>query len=197
MEEEVVKATKFQSPVPFLRQFRNFIFGKKKPDVFTRLTFNINMIIWISFLLWSVISYFTISSREMVYRFKGIPVDSILKNRGVELGFEGPDFLSRLLTFNGIAVICWSIVFIGLILLFRKKKQFIYFVLGGTVFYLGMSIFYLSFTYFMEDTTMYDKIALLVVIVSSIIHSYLMKNEREGGSINFFGENENEVEAIE
>jgi len=34
---------------------------------------------------------------------------------------------------------------------------------------------------------------LLIIIVSSIIHSYLMKNEREGGSINFFGE----AEAIE
>lgn len=190
MAEEESKATKFQSPVPLLRQFRNFVFGKKKPDVFTRLTFNINVIIWITFLLWSIISYFTISSRAMVQQFKGIPVEKIIEERGAELGFEGGDFLARLLTFNGIAIVCWIVVFIGLILLFRKKKQFIYFVLGGTVFYLGMSIFYLSFSYFMEDMTFYDKIALLIIIVSSIIHSYLMKNEREGGSINFFGEEE-------
>ena len=187
MEEEV-KTTKFQSPVPLLRQFRNFVFGKKKPDVFTRLTFNINMIIWITFLLWSIISYFTLNSRAMVQQFKGIPVEKIIEDRGKELGFEHGDFLSRLLTFNGIAIICWLLVFIGLILLFRKKRQFIYFVLGGTVFYIGMSIFYLSFSYFMEDMTFYDKIALLIIVVSSIIHSYLMKNEREGGSINFFGE---------
>ena len=185
-----VKATKFQSPVPLLKKFRNFIFGKNKPDMFTRLTFNINMIIVITFLLWSIISYFTIESRTMVKQFKGIPIEKIIEQRGLELGFEQGDFLNRLQTFNGIAIICWCIVFIGLILLFRKKKQFIYFVLGGTLFYLGMSVFYLSFDYFMEDMTFYDKISLLIILVSSIILSYLLKNEREGGSINFFGEEE-------
>ena len=126
----------------------------------------------------------------MVQQFKGIPVEKIIESRGLELGFEEGDFLARLLTFNGIAIVCWLLVFVGLILLFRKKKQFIYFILGGTIFYLGMSVFYLSFSYFMEDMTFYDKVALLIIIVSSIIHSFLMKNEREGGSINFFGEEE-------
>lgn len=190
MATEEEKGTKFQSPVPILRQLNNFVFGKKKPDIFTRLTFNINMIIWITFLLWSIISYFALSSRNMIYQFKGIPVESIIMERGHELGFEGEQFISRLLTFNGIAIICWLVVFIGLILLFRKKRQFIYFVLGGTLFYLGMSIFYLSFSFFMEDMTFYDKIALLIIIVSSLIHSFLMKNERTGGTINFFGEEE-------
>ena len=188
MNEEEVKSTKFQSPVPFLNRLRNIIFGKEKPDVFTRLTFYINMIIWLTFLLWSILSYFTITSRHIILQHKGIPVEKIIQKRGAELGFEGSEFLDRLLTFNGIAIICWGIVFIGLILLFRKKKQFIYFVLGGTVFYLGMSLFYLGFDYFLEDITAYDKICLLIIIVSSIIHSYLMKNERDGGSINFFGE---------
>ena len=51
-----------------------------------------------------------------------------------------------------------------------------------------MNVFYLSYTYFMEDTTAYDKIALLILIASIIFHTYLMKNERNGGSISFFGE---------
>ncbi|MFT6984045.1 MAG: hypothetical protein ACJAUD_002825 [Crocinitomicaceae bacterium] len=58
--------------------------------------------------------------------------------------------------------------------------------------YLGMSIFYLSFTYFAQDTTMFDKIALLVLGLILIMHSYLMGNERKGGSISFFGESQEE-----
>jgi len=187
-EEE--KVNKFHSPVPFLRNFQRFIFGKEKPDIYTRLTFNINMIIWLSFILWSILSFFTIKSRAIILQMKGIPVEKVIRERGVELGFKGEEFIDRLLTFNAIAIICWIIILIGLILLFRKIRQYIYFILGGALFYIGMSIFYLSYTYFMEDMTFYDKIALLVLITSSIFHFFLLKNEQEGGNINFFGETE-------
>ncbi len=190
---EEVKPTKFQSPLPFLIQFRNLIFGKEKPDVYTRITFMMNVIIWLTFFVWNGISYFTITSRSLIYRMKGIPVESIIQKRGVELGYEGSEFLNRLLTFHGIALICWGIIFIGLVLLYRKNKHYTYFILIPFIFYLGMTVFYIGFTYFMEDTTTYDKIALLIFTVSILIHSYLVKNEREGGSINFFGEVEEEA----
>ena len=148
------------------------------------------MIIWLSFILWSILSFFTIKSRAIILQMKGIPVEKVIRERGVELGFKGDEFIDRLLTFNGIAIICWLIILIGLILLFRKMNQYIYFILGGAFFYIGMSIFYLSYTYFMEDMTFYDKIALLVLITSSIFHYFLLKNQQEGGDLNFFGESE-------
>jgi hypothetical protein len=189
---------KFQSPVPFLITFRNLIFGKEKPDVYTQITFIINMMIWVTFMLWNIISYFTITMRSVIFEQKGIPVETIIQKRGIELGFEPNEFLPRLLTFHAIAIICWGLVFFGLILLYRKKKQFSYFILGGTVFYLGMSIFYLSFDYFLQDTTSFDKVALLILISSISLHAFLMKNERSGGSISFFGESEDEeVDLIE
>ncbi len=187
-EEE--KVEKFQSPLPFLRHFHRFIFGRKKPDIYTRLTFNINMIIWFSFVLWSVVSFFTIQSRAVILQLKGIPVEKVIRERGIELGFQGDEFIDRLLTFNAIAIICWVIILIGLILMFRKMSQYIYFILGGALFYIGMSIFYLNYTYFIEDMTFYDKIALLVLITSSLFHFFLLKNEQSGGNINFFGESE-------
>ena len=83
---ENVKHTKFQSPVPLLIRVRNFIFGKKKPDVFTRVTFYINMLIWFMFFLWNIVSYIAISSRNLILDMKGIPVEEIIEVRGVELG---------------------------------------------------------------------------------------------------------------
>jgi len=179
---------KYQSPVPFLIKFRNFIFGKEKPDFYTRIVFIIGILIWLTFQLWSTLSYFTLYSRSIIEQEKGIPIEKIIRDRGTELGFIDDDFVSRLLTFNAIGIICWGIVFFGLILLYRKRKQFIFFILGGSLFYLGMSIFYVSYTYFIEDTTSFDKIALLVLITSCVFHYFLLNNEQKGGGISLFGE---------
>ena len=182
------KVEKYQSPVPILKHFHRFIFGNERPDVYTRLTFNINLIIWFFFTLWSILSFFTLKSRTLIFKLKGIPVEKIIHERGIELGFNGSDFIDRLLTFNAIAIICWILIFFGLILMFRKIKLYIYFILGGSLFYVGMSIFYLNYQYFLEDMSSFDKIALLILITSSIFHFFILKREQESGHINFFGE---------
>lgn len=186
--EEPVKKTKFQSPLPFLIRLRNLIFGKKRPDIYTLVTFYINLALTLTFLLWCVVGYVAVASRNYIFEEKGVPVESIIQRRGVELGFQPEDFVSRIMTFNAIGAICWGVVLFGLILLYRKRRQFSYFVFGGLLFYIGMIIFYLSFRYFMDDTTLFDKISLLIVGASAGIHAFLMRNERKGGSISFFGE---------
>lgn len=189
---EDIKTTKFQSPVPLLIRVRNLIFGKKKPDIYTRITFYLNLLIWVGFMLWSIISYIAISSRKLIFEIKGIPVESIIQERGHALGFTEDTFISRLTTFHAISVICWIVVLFGLILLYRKQRRFVYFILGGTTFYVGMIIFYISFQYFREDVTFIDKVGLLVLFLSVLLHGFLMKNERSGGSISFFGEVEDD-----
>lgn len=183
---------KFQSPVPLLIKFKKIIFGQKKPDIYTRIIFIFNILIWLTFMLWSIISYLAITMRSIFFEYKGIPVEDIIQKRGIELGFESNDFLPRLLIFHAVAIICWGLVFFGLILLYRKKKQFSYFILVGVTLYLGMSVFYLNFNYFLLDTTTFDKISLLILITSITLHAFLMKSERSGGSISLFGEVEEE-----
>ncbi len=196
-EEEnsiIEKETKFKSPLPLLIRFRNFVFGKHKPDIYTRVTFYINGVIMLTFLIWNLIGYFAISMRETIMEMKNVPIESVIHARGLELNFHPEDFVTRLMTIYGIGVICWLFVMTGLVLLYRKRHQFSYFILGGTLFYLGMLLFYMSFQYFKEDTTGFDKILLLIVIASTIIHAILMRNEKRGGSISFFGEDEVEVQ---
>jgi hypothetical protein len=192
-DEDAVKSTKFNSPIPTLIRLRNFVFGKRKPDVYTRITFYLNSVLALSFLIWNLIGYFAIASREQIAEIKHVPVEEIIQSRGIDLGFNGEDFVARLMTLYGISVICWVVVIAGLILLYRKRRQFLYFILGGVIFYLGMQLFYMSFQYFKEDVTSYDKISLLIIIASVVLHSFLMRNERRGGSISFFGEVEEEV----
>ena len=194
-EQEAKSTTKFQSPIPFIIQFRNLIFGKEKPDIFTLVTFYMNLVIWFTFMVWNIISYFSISMKDFILAQKGISVEEIITKRGLELGFENGEFLNHLLTFHAISIICWTLVFVGIVLLYRKKIQFVYFIVGAVFAYIGMSIFYVGYNYFIEDTTTYDKIALLVIVAGSILHYFLMRNESNGGSINFFGAIEDEEEA--
>jgi hypothetical protein len=121
---------------------------------------------------------------------KNIPVEKIIHLRGEQLGFEGQDFLDRLVTIHSIGVVSWTVVFIGLVFLYRKKEIFIYFIIAGTLFYVGMLLFYMSYAYFKEDITLFDKIGLLAIFLSSTMYYFLLKKENSGGSINFFEEEE-------
>ncbi|NRA13373.1 MAG: hypothetical protein HRT57_15620 [Crocinitomicaceae bacterium] len=186
------KIRKFESPLPFVLILRNLIFGKKKPDIYTRIAFYVGTVISLIFLLWNGITYYAIVSRDWILSQKGIRIESIIEKRGHDLEFESGDFLNRLQVASALSLILWTVFFVGLVFLYRKKKIFIYLTMVPLALYIMMSIFYLSFTYFSQDTTMFDKIALLVLALILIVHSYLMGNERKGGSISFFGESQEE-----
>lgn len=187
-EEQAKKdaATKFQSPLPFILQLRDLIFGKRTPDLITKITFYINLVIWFMFILWSVVSAYSIGARDLIYKQKHVPIEHIIHKRGAELGYSGDDFVHRLSTYNFAGIILWFIVFVGLVLLFRKLKVFIYFSLGPIVIYLLLTIFYLGWDYFMQDTTTFDKIALFTMMISIIVYYFMMKDKAYEDDLNFF-----------
>jgi len=178
---------KLESPIPFVVIFRNWIFSKRKPDIYTRLTFLANLIIWMLFLIWSGFSYFAVISRQWIWENKGIGVTWIIEKRGKELGFAENVFLERLEMANLIAILCWLVFFIGLVLLYRKKRLFVYFTFVPLIVYVAVNSIYLSFTYFIEDITLFDKVLLLISLVSLSISAFMIRGEREGRSTNFFG----------
>jgi hypothetical protein len=180
------------SQMPFLLRLRDWVFGNEKPDMYTQASFYMNMIIWFIFFFWSIASYAAITFRQLIFEQKNIPVELIIKARGIKLGFEPTDFLDRLLTFHAISIICWLAVFVGLVLMWRKDLRFVYFHFGGTLFYFGMLIFYLSFGYYKEDTTFFDKVTFLAMNVNAVMYYILLKREKSGGSLSFFGEEDDE-----
>lgn len=184
------KESIYSSPIPLLNRLRSFIFGTTKPDAYTQATFYFNFILWLIFFLWTVVSYFAIHFRHLIFEQKNIPVELIIKARGETLGFEPAEFLDRLLTFHSISIVCWIAVFIGLILIWRKNEKFVYFFFGGTIFYLGMNLFYLNFTYYQEDTTFFDKVIFLAMNANALMYFFLLRKEISGGSLSFFGEDD-------
>ena len=186
-EKKFDRKQHLESPLPWLVRLRDLLLGKRRPDIYTRMMFHINLIICITFLLWNLVGYISILSRKEIEDIKGVEIEKIIHERGVHLGFEAEDFADRLMVLYGIGVICWLIFFFGLTLLYRKHRQFVYFTLGPLLFYVGMHLFYMNFQFFAQDVTFTDKVLLLTVVTSIGFHAYFMRNERRGGSISFFG----------
>lgn len=181
------KMRKLESPIPFVIILRNWIFGKRRPDVYTSLTFITNLIIWLLFLIWSGFSYFAVNSREWIWEQKNIGVTWIINKRGKELGFDEGIFLERMEMASIIAILCWVVFFVGLILLYRKKRLFVYFTIVPLLAYVGLNSLYLGFTYFIEDITLFDKVLLLISLVSLSISAVMMRSGGENTGSNFFG----------
>lgn len=182
------------SPLPILIRLRNLIFGTESPDTYTKISFTFAIISWFIFFLWSILGMVVINSRHWIKETKKIDVTQLIENRGKELGFEPYVFAERLSTFHTASIVCWVVVFIGLVLLWRKQVIFIYAYLGGCIVYLLMMWFMLGFGYWAKDTTTFDKILFFVMVDHTSLYYYFLKMEVSGNKINFFGIREDENE---
>jgi len=181
MEEEYTgkTETRFNSPIPMLMKLRDTIFGKLRPDLYTRITAYISLLIWIIFLSWHIISYFAISFRDVIRTEKKVDVEALIYNRAAQLGFNPETFLQQLLNYHLISAICWGVVFIGIVFLWRKMRVFALFLLGGVAVYYGLLLFYMGFRYFNEDTTLFDKILLAVLTGIALLYFLLLKSKKK------------------
>lgn len=180
---------KLESPLPFVIIIRNWIFGKQRPDILTRMTFLANLIIWLLFLVWSSFSYFAVNSRQWIWDQKGLAVTWIIERRGEQLGYKEGEFLARLEFTSFMALFCWLLFFVGLVLLYRKKKIFVFFTLIPLLIYIALNSLYLGFTYFVEDITLFDKVLFLVSGLSLLIAAFMIRGGRDhsDSTSNFFG----------
>lgn len=180
------------SPLPILIRLRNLVFGTKAPDTYTKISFFFALLAWFIFFLWSILGMVVINNRGWIKETKKIDVTQLIENRGKELGFEPYIFADRLSAFHTASIVCWLVVFIGLVLLYRKKMQFIYAYLGGCAIYLLLMWFMLGFGYWARDTTTFDKILFFIMVGHTSLYYYFLKMEVAGNKVNFFGVNEEE-----
>lgn len=177
------------SPMPLLIRTRNLIFGKTAPDNYTQFSFFLGLIICVIFMLWSVLGSVAIRMREIIVNEKEIDVTAMIERRGAELGFEPQAFIGRLEAFYALSIGFWFVVFVGLIMLWRKNLRFIYIFWSGCGLYLVFMWVMLGFGYYRDDTTLFDKIAFLVLVIHTSVYAYFLKREQEGNKLHLFGVN--------
>jgi hypothetical protein len=165
-----IPETQFNNSLPFLLKVRDLIFGTVKPSVYTRITVYSNTLIGCIFLVWHLISYVSISLRAVIFNEKKIDVEALIFERGKLLGFQPFEFLNLLLKYHLISSICWGTILIGLLLTWRKSRFFTYFLFLPLVTYGILLIFFMRWRYFMEDTTLFDKITLLFFSLNLVVY---------------------------
>lgn len=168
-----------EDAVPLLIKIRRLILGKKKPDGFTRLMFTIALFCWVLLSFWNGLSYFILLSSDIIEKYKGFSVNQIIIKNGQNLGFNGPEFLATITDFYFYTLFIWAIVFVGLVLMYRKKKAYTLFILGGLIIHFVYMFYALGFQFFIEDVSTFDKILYAILIVGTFVHSILMKKETE------------------
>jgi hypothetical protein len=166
-----------EDAIPFFVKISRLLFGKKKPDGFTRIVFSINLFAWFLLFIWNMVSYFVLISSSIIKENKGISVDAIIRRNGQKLGFNGQDFLDAITQFYFLNNFIWALVFLGLILMYRKKVLYTFIILGGLGIHFFIMFFTLGLQYFIEDVSFFDKILYAIIIGLTIIHSFLMKKE--------------------
>lgn len=175
------------SPATLLTKAKNAIFGELNPDMYTQISFFIGLLITLIFLLWSILGYVVIDGRAWIEAEKGLNVEQLITQRGVELGFESGAFLQKLETFYFFSMLVWLTVAVGLVLQWRKQLLFIYIIgIAAGLYLLGMW-FYLGFEYWLKDTTLFDKALFFLLIGHSLLYAYFLNKEIRGEKINFFG----------
>ncbi len=186
LEEQLSK------PSSWLVRVRNVIFGELRPDTYTKLTFFLAIVIWCIFFLWSILGNIAIRASEWIEKEKKIPVTELIEKRGLELGFEPHEFIGRLEAFHAVSIGLWIVVFVGLVLLWRKNFKFVFFFFGGTTVYLLFMWSTVGINYWWNDTTTFDKITFFIFNLQTAIYAYFLKHELKGERVNFFGVDEDD-----
>lgn len=166
--------TRFNSITPLILKLRDLIFGTQRPDLVTRILCYLNLIIWLIFFVWHLIGFTAISLREVILVKKKIDVEALIFERGEALGFKPYEFLNLLMKYHLISSICWAVVFIGIVMMWRRKRIFALFLFGAAGVYFAQIFLLMGWNYFMQDTTWFDKIALGMLVVNSFIFLLFM-----------------------
>lgn len=168
----------------------HFFLGTKDPDAYTKVTFYTLLTITSLFLVWNLVGYAALSYQHLIHIHRHVSIDQIFAERATILGYSADEFSHRLGVLFTMSIVCWLIILGALVLLWRKNSLYFPIILSGAFLYLAMLVFYIDYDYFRTDTSLFDKVALMVLFVMSILHYFILKKEQSGESLSFFGEDD-------
>jgi hypothetical protein len=177
LEREKIDRLSPEDAIPLLIKIRRILLGCKKPDGFTRLIFSINLAGVLLLASWNALSYLALLFSDFIKANKGFSVNAIIRRNGRNLGFEGQDFLEAITTYYFLNIFIWIAVLFALILMYRKVKFYVFVYFSALTVHFFLMFFMIGLQYFIEDVTWFDKIVYATLIISTMIHSALIKRE--------------------
>jgi hypothetical protein len=162
-----------------MKQLKVGIFGSEKPSIFTQILFYYGTLISFIFGLWSVISLAILKFPNYLKQHKNVDVEAIIELRGRELGFIDDSFYANLENYHFYSCIIWLICFICFFLLWRKIYWASYIIVSGILVYYTLMLVKLGSTYYVDDTTLFDKTTLLLLFVATIVHALIFRTSEK------------------
>ena len=163
-----------KSPLPYLLQLRNWVFGLKRPNIVVQLGFYFLFVVGFVFFAWNVLSTIALRMRFVVRENKNISIKDFLSERAVELEIHPDYILPKLLTFFSISAICWLLFLLATVLLWRQKKLFFWIGVGAVIFYIGMALFYVGGLFFWEGITSLDKLLVFACLIILAFYRFFL-----------------------
>ena len=161
-----------KSPLPFILQLRNWIYGAHAPSILIQIGFYGMNLLAIVFLVWNLLSFVALRMQNLILENKKISVGDFLSERAVELEIHPDYILPKLLTYYSVSVLCWGVFLIGLAFLWRKKKVFFWISAGALLFHVGMALFYVGGMFFWVEITSVDKLLIFLCLVLLAIYRF-------------------------
>lgn len=182
-------AAKEENVIRWIQAIQRIIFGEKVPDIYTKTTFFLNILLWVMFFSYSLLQLLSIQYSHLFLVHKGVDLAQLIQQRGNRIGFEGNEFLNQLIFTQQISLVGWTIAWIGLVLLWRQKMAYTFFFFGGNLLVFSSTWYLLGSTYLQEDIPFFLKVLFLLLNANAFIYSFLLFRKKNG-DITFFEDGE-------
>ncbi len=182
MEEETVRRTTLAKEEYLakttLHTIITKIYGTERPHWFVQLNYHLSSFIATLALIWQGMTYLILANPSFLKNHKSIDVPAIVEKRGIELGFAKNTFYDTMLQFSLTGSILWLLLLVTLIFVWRQKSFAVYLITGIILTYFITLMTMMGWTYFDQDTTIFDKITLVIILGLTILQQLFVKPKK-------------------
>ena len=167
--EKTRKRTAFQ-------RIKRIILGKQRPNLLTRISVLVGFVVWIYLFLWqfmTLISLLLMPNLEQSDYLK-----PIYKKVG-EYYYGYEDTYNQLLMHSFVQIIICMVLFIGLVLIWRKLKLGIVLFILGNIATLFVTYFLMGQDYLINETPIVDFVLIGVLILYFSLGFFLFYRKKK------------------
>ncbi len=140
------------------QRLRMIILGPERPNLLTRISVFIGFLTWLYFFTWHLISLLSLLLMDNLKQARTV------KEAFSKIGRKKYDFtdtITRLTLHSLIEVALYTLILIGLILIWRKKKTGLLIYVFGSLLSLVITFFLLGYSYMIQEIPIYDYFLIL------------------------------------
>ena len=129
------------------------ILGKERPNLTTRVSVGAGFLIWVYLISWHVLTLMSL------VLYGSLQQAQLIEDAFLRVGsslYEYPHTINRLLLYTIVELAAFTIILLGLILIYRRKRIGFLLYIGGNVAGVLSTLFILKLKYFQREVGYFD-----------------------------------------